>query len=72
MLQQRQFDSFGSAISLSRGTKPYFSYSGRPISVASGEMAVTLRPFASLTSRSSVWYAMPCRRYSGWVNMFMM
>src|SRR5699024_9393159 len=46
--------SFGSSISSFIFVNPYFSYNGRPISVASKEMAVIPLRFASVTSISSV------------------
>lgn len=47
--------SSGKIISSRMATKPYFSYSGRPMSVASREMKETPRSRQSRTSRSSTW-----------------
>ena len=46
--------TFGNSISSSIFTKPYFSYKGLPISVASRDMAVMPLRLASVTSKSRV------------------
>lgn len=49
----------GNSISSFILTKPYFSYNGRPIAVASKEIEVIPLHLASQISLSSVLYAMP-------------